>query len=243
MKFEEKLMKLRKENAMSQEELGEKLNVTRQTISKWELGQTKPDTDKLAEIAKLFNTTTDDLLNEEDDIKTKKQINPDNGNKRNIIIVIILVVVLLVALGSIPVFIFTKVFNTGSGFFNTISNNFNTISNKISTAAEEQKSKIDETPDMFKKLNSNYDKINYNSTYESSYTGLQSKFFTEQAIKRVIQDNINHERKITVTYNGISAKESEELVNLKSSLDKSEYLITYDYDVDGYINQMNIKDV
>ena len=39
MKFEEKLMKLRKEKGWSQEELAEKLNVTRQTISKWELGQ------------------------------------------------------------------------------------------------------------------------------------------------------------------------------------------------------------
>lgn len=40
MKFNEKLIQLRKKEGLSQEELGYKLNVTRQTVSKWELGQT-----------------------------------------------------------------------------------------------------------------------------------------------------------------------------------------------------------
>ena len=47
MKFNEKLIKLRKEQGLSQEELGEKLNVTRQTVSKWELGETTPEMSKL----------------------------------------------------------------------------------------------------------------------------------------------------------------------------------------------------
>lgn len=59
MKFEEKLIKLRKEKLLSQEELGEKLDVTRQTISKWELGQSKPDMEKLKEISTLFNISID----------------------------------------------------------------------------------------------------------------------------------------------------------------------------------------
>ena len=57
MKFEEKLIKLRKEKALSQEELGEKLNVTRQTISKWELGQSKPDMDKMKDMSNLFGVS------------------------------------------------------------------------------------------------------------------------------------------------------------------------------------------
>ena len=61
MKFEEKLIKLRKQNALSQEELAEKLNVTRQTISKWELGQSKPDMDKLIELSKLFEMSLDEF--------------------------------------------------------------------------------------------------------------------------------------------------------------------------------------
>ena len=61
MKFNEKLIKLRKEKLLSQEELAEKLGVTRQTISKWELEQTTPDMDKLQQISKLLVLPTLDL--------------------------------------------------------------------------------------------------------------------------------------------------------------------------------------
>ena len=70
MKFYEKLIILRKKALFSQEALAEKLDVTRQTISKWELDQTKPDMDKLKEISKLFavdiNVLTDDTISLED---------------------------------------------------------------------------------------------------------------------------------------------------------------------------------
>ena len=61
MKFGEKLLNLRKTKGMSQEELADKLNVTRQTISKWELDQTVPDMNKLIEISKLFDISLDEL--------------------------------------------------------------------------------------------------------------------------------------------------------------------------------------
>lgn len=64
MKFSEKLMNLRKQKGMSQEELADKLNVTRQTISKWELDQTVPDMNKLIEISKLFEISLDELTGE-----------------------------------------------------------------------------------------------------------------------------------------------------------------------------------
>lgn len=54
MKFNEKLIKLRKASGLSQEELGDKLNVARQTISKRELGETTPEMDKLEELSNLF---------------------------------------------------------------------------------------------------------------------------------------------------------------------------------------------
>ena len=63
MKFSEKLMNLRKSKGMSQEELAEKLNITRQTVSKWELDQTVPDMNKLIEISKLFGVSLDELTN------------------------------------------------------------------------------------------------------------------------------------------------------------------------------------
>ena len=49
MKFGDKLSELRRKEGLSQEELGYKLNVTRQTISKWELGQANPELDNLKE--------------------------------------------------------------------------------------------------------------------------------------------------------------------------------------------------
>ena len=55
MDFANRLIALRKNANLSQEELAEKLGVTRQTISKWELEQTTPDMDKLQQISKLFN--------------------------------------------------------------------------------------------------------------------------------------------------------------------------------------------
>ena len=54
MKFNEKLIELRKQYGLSQQALGYELNVTRQTISKWELGVSTPEMDKLVELSKYF---------------------------------------------------------------------------------------------------------------------------------------------------------------------------------------------
>lgn len=67
MNFNEKLQKLRKEQKLSQEELADKLDVTRQSVSKWESGQTYPEMDKLLAICKIFNCSLEELTN--DDIK------------------------------------------------------------------------------------------------------------------------------------------------------------------------------
>lgn len=58
----ENLYNLRKKKNLSQEEVAEKLNVTRQTISKWETGESKPDFDKIVPICELFDITSDELL-------------------------------------------------------------------------------------------------------------------------------------------------------------------------------------
>lgn len=62
MTFAEKLIELRKTKGWSQEELGEKLDVTRQTVSKWELGSTTPEMEKIVALSELFNITTDELI-------------------------------------------------------------------------------------------------------------------------------------------------------------------------------------
>lgn len=60
--FSEKLQTLRKEKGLSQEQLAELLNVSRQAVSKWESGQTYPEIDKLIILSDVFNTTVDDLV-------------------------------------------------------------------------------------------------------------------------------------------------------------------------------------
>lgn len=60
--FAEKLTQLRKSRGWSQEELGERLGVTRQTVSKWELGATTPEMEKLVEMSELFGLSVDELV-------------------------------------------------------------------------------------------------------------------------------------------------------------------------------------
>ena len=62
MNFAEHLMSLRKRRGWSQEELGSQIGVTRQTVSKWEMGQSTPELEKLVELARLFGMSIDQLV-------------------------------------------------------------------------------------------------------------------------------------------------------------------------------------
>ncbi len=66
MSFGENLQKLRKKNQLSQEGLAEMLGVSRQAVSKWELGDGYPEVDKLLILSKKFNVSLDSLLGEND---------------------------------------------------------------------------------------------------------------------------------------------------------------------------------
>ena len=62
MKFNEKLIELRKKQGLSQEELAEKIFVTRQAVSRWETGDTIPNIDTLKLLSKLFDVSINTLL-------------------------------------------------------------------------------------------------------------------------------------------------------------------------------------
>ena len=62
MDFNNKLYELRKQKGLSQEELANRLNVSRQTISKWEIGDSAPDLEKLVAISDLFDISLDELV-------------------------------------------------------------------------------------------------------------------------------------------------------------------------------------
>lgn len=77
MNIGEKLYDLRREKHLSQEEVAEKLNVTRQTISKWETNQSTPDFDKIVPLCQLYGISADELLTgarkEEKNLKIENQ--------------------------------------------------------------------------------------------------------------------------------------------------------------------------
>ena len=81
MKFSEKLQTLRKENKMSQEVLADMVDVSRQSVSKWESGQAYPEMDKLLTLCKIFKCSLDDLTNDEVseiNIENKAKVTPSN---------------------------------------------------------------------------------------------------------------------------------------------------------------------
>lgn len=62
MSLGENILNLRKKNGLSQEQLGEKTNVTRQTISNWELNETAPNPEQLKLLSKALKISIDELL-------------------------------------------------------------------------------------------------------------------------------------------------------------------------------------
>ena len=65
MMLNKKIHQLRKEKGLSQEELASQLTVSRQAISKWELGESVPDTENVVQLSRIFGVSTDYLLNDE----------------------------------------------------------------------------------------------------------------------------------------------------------------------------------
>ena len=62
MSLGNRILELRKKTGLSQEQLGEKVNVTRQTISNWELGETAPNPEQLKLLSQIFHISIDELL-------------------------------------------------------------------------------------------------------------------------------------------------------------------------------------
>lgn len=77
----ERLFRYRKANHYSQEDLSEKIGVSRQAISKWERGESSPDTDNLIELARLYNITIDELINGTDEPETNQQTDNDEAKR------------------------------------------------------------------------------------------------------------------------------------------------------------------
>lgn len=100
MRLSDKIVKLRKTNGLSQEELAEKLNVSRQAISRWEGATAQPDATNILQLSKLFGVTTDYLLNDEyesdNDLPKVKDIKTDGFHQMMVFMVTLEVMVLLI---------------------------------------------------------------------------------------------------------------------------------------------------
>lgn len=117
MKFNEKLIKLRKAAGLSQEELGNRLDVARQTISKWELGETTPEMDKLVELSNLFNVSIDEMVKETEvpeviarelDHKKIESVYQDVGKAKKVIkhyVIVLGIIAIMIAIILINFFV------------------------------------------------------------------------------------------------------------------------------------------
>ena len=79
MQFPEKILQFRKALGLSQEQLAEQVGVSRQSISKWETGQSAPELDKVVAMSRVFGISTDELLGN----VSQKQENPSPANPIN----------------------------------------------------------------------------------------------------------------------------------------------------------------
>ena len=136
MNFASNLQKLRKKENMSQEVLAEKLDVTRQSVSKWESGVTYPEMDKLIAICKIFNIDMDTLINGDVDIdsgdkeisiNTKDILDKFNTLMKKIVflfenmsfkeilefLVTIFILILIILIGTIPKELIESLIGTG----------------------------------------------------------------------------------------------------------------------------------
>ena len=229
MKFEEKLIKLRKENAWSQEELAEKLNVTRQTISKWELGQTTPDMDNLTKIAELFGTTVNDLYDEKvntDDINNAN--NKDTKHSNNTLKIVILVVILILALLGIGVIVLNKMFNKLT----------NQVEHKSVIEMFQENSISDLFNELFGKIG-NFEQESFNSKFKTLYYGDVNGDFMGNFLDEIVKSNEeNSNRIITLKYKDLETSNAQEIRSVKDKISNNKiYEVSYEYDENGYINK------
>lgn len=109
MTLSEKLYNLRRKQGLSQEELAEKLNCSRQVISKWENGMTTPDAEMLQKYSELFGVSIDYLIKDDVEDSTSVQPTEKNGENKKLLGILGIVISLLgcaslIVFGAISVF-------------------------------------------------------------------------------------------------------------------------------------------
>ena len=219
MKLGDKLYQLRKKQGLSQGELGDKLNVTRQTISKWELGQSKPESDKLIEMSKLFNISLEELT--DDDITLRNNTfneahDVDEQRPRKWVVVVLIILAIIIAIVLVNKVVMDKKSsgNSSRGIFDWF-NSFN---------------------------NTSKDSFNYSFEF---YSGTKYGVNVSHLLDDVITNNkTNKEYIVSVVYQDVNTNNSDEIKALKSKfVSMNEYEVSLDYDENGFVNIVTIEDI
>lgn len=105
MKLSDKIVELRKSRGFSQEELAEKMNVSRQAVSRWEMGTAMPDATNILQLSKLFHVTADYLLNDDyqsdDDLPKVKEVKTNDIHQILIYLITLEVMILIIQFMSV----------------------------------------------------------------------------------------------------------------------------------------------
>ena len=252
MKFYEKLIILRKKALLSQEELAEKLDVTRQTISKWELGQSKPDIDKLQMMSKLFEVDVNTLTNEDISLEDKVETKEDKNNKKEDgdrkFILYILIIIFIASLALLAYRVGTDIKTKKD----EIKEELRKEKEKAEKKQEEEEKKQQELEDKINKeqeeYHENFSKDSFNSTFEINQ-GTKSGMFAKSQVDNIIKNNKkDKEHLIEVIFDGTSyGTDPSNISNVKNNLREfngnkfQEYEISLDYDDKGYVNKVTIE--
>jgi len=265
MKFNEKLIELRKKQGLSQEELGYKLNVTRQTVSKWELGQTTPEMDKLVEMGKIFNVSVDELINESEVTTNVNPIIEDQpiGNKMPrdkkiailIVIALIAVIIFIVIKICSPFLALNMVGKKADQIIgaqeqidttetkNIFEKLFKLLNKELDRQLADDESEDKEIENLVQNTNTKLNISMFNGTLEL-YNGSNSGMQLKSLLEEIITKNKTEDKKVTVKYNEIETQDAEEIQKLKLNIKESNnFEATFDYDDEGYINKVTIQKV
>lgn len=105
MRFCDKITYLRKQKGLSQENLADELSVSRQAVSRWEMGTAMPDASNILQLSKLFDVTTDYLLNDDydsdEDLPKVKKVKSENLNQVMFYMIVIEVMILIIQFMSV----------------------------------------------------------------------------------------------------------------------------------------------
>ena len=245
MKFYEKLIILRKKTLLSQEELAEKLDVTRQTISKWELGQSKPDIDKLQMMSKLFEVDVNTLTNEDISLEDKAETKEDKNNKKEDgdrkFILYILIIIFIASLALLAYRVGTDI---------------KTKKDEIKEELRKEKEKAEKDEKEFKdKFNKDmeesdlkFDKNSFNSNY-TFYSGTQPGQNVSMLIDNIINKNkTEKDHLVELTFDNTSygtdsdnIKQTKNMIQTFKGYDIQYYEVSMDYDDNGYVNKVTIE--